>query len=178
MGQAFLSDTLENGAGYCNWLGEPQNFERLLDAGRKVVDEWATNEHGEECDTSCNRCMRDFYNLPYHGLLDWRLAADMVRLALNGNTHIDLVSDDGSWENPWKRLCDGENAPVPSTLANLGYTDFNVINGLGVFHHGNLKRVGILRHPLWTDDHPVLRGHEDRSATGVPGRSDPAIESL
>ena len=154
VGQAFLSDTLENGAGYSNWLGEPRNFERLLGAGRHVINEWATGDHGEECDTSCNRCMRDFYNLPYHGLLDWRLAADMVRLALNGNTHIDLVSDHGSCENPWKRLCDGENAPVPSTLANLGYTEFNVINGLRMFHHGSLKQVGILRHPLWTDDHP------------------------
>jgi hypothetical protein len=36
------------------------------------------------CDTSCNLCVRDFYDMPYHGVLDWRLGLDMVRLAATG----------------------------------------------------------------------------------------------
>lgn len=33
IGQAFLSDKLENGAGYCQWLGEAGNFRRVLQQG-------------------------------------------------------------------------------------------------------------------------------------------------
>ena len=33
VGQAFLSDTLQNGAGYCWWLGKPENFLKLLSHG-------------------------------------------------------------------------------------------------------------------------------------------------
>ena len=35
------------------------------------------------CQTSCHECMRDYGNLAYHSILDWRLAVDMARLALD-----------------------------------------------------------------------------------------------
>ena len=158
VGQAFLSDTLQNGAGYCSWLGQPANFEKLLRMG--IGDNillWARSAHGEECDTSCNRCLRDFYNLPYHGLLDWRLAGDMARVALDSNAIVDLKSPWESNDNPWRRLCEGINAPIPSILMNLGYTRAKVIDGLDVYAHRSLKRIGILRHPLWTNGHHVYR---------------------
>ena len=68
---------------------------------------WIDNPHGEECDTSCNRCMRDFYNLSYHGLLDWRLAIDMARLVLNSGAVVDLETPWAPRDNPWKSLSSG-----------------------------------------------------------------------
>src|SRR5262249_47570509 len=40
--QVFLSDTLANGAGYCTYLGEPENFERLLDESADWMSELLT----------------------------------------------------------------------------------------------------------------------------------------
>ena len=158
VGQAFLSDTLQNGAGYCSWLGSPEHFRRLLRVGiSNNVERWADSAHGTECDTSCNRCLRDFYNLAYHGLLDWRLAADMARLARDSDAKVDLTSRWAERDNQWRGLCEGDSAPIPSTMVNLGYTDSRVIEEICVYQHAALRRVGILRHPLWTDEHPVYR---------------------
>ena len=160
VGHAFLSDTLQNGAGYCWWLGQPDHLEELLlqgDIGNKdaSAERWALGLHGAECDTSCNRCLRDFYNLSYHGLLDWRLAIDMARLALDPDAILDLVTPWGTHGNPWQSLCRGINAPVPVILKNLEYGEAVELDGLLVHKHKMLNRVGIVRHPLWTDDHPV-----------------------
>ena len=157
-GQAFLSDTLQNGAGYCRWLGMPANFERLLaegDANGALARLWRDAPHGAECDASCNRCLRDFNNLPYHGLLDWRLALEMARMALHPNAVVDLTTDWDGVENPWKRICVGDSAPIPALLRSLGYQRQDDAAGLHVYEHAALRRIRILRHPLWTDDHPT-----------------------
>ncbi len=161
-GQVFLSDTLQNGAGYCWWLGQSENFERLLreaDVGKvgSNAERWAGNPHGTECDTSCNRCLRDFYNLSYHGLLDWRLALDVARLALDPDTVLDLTSPWHGQTTPWQSLCKGSNAPVPVMLENLGYGEATEIGSLQAYLHKGYNRVSIVRHPLWTDLHPIYR---------------------
>ena len=58
-------------------------------------------------------------------------------------------------DNPWKLLCSGESSPVSIMLENLGYTGESEFAGLQTFRHDPLGRVSIVRHPLWTDDHPV-----------------------
>ena len=98
--EAFLCDRLENGAGYCNHLGQPDVFDGLLqhadpnarpESRESIAAKWLTNSH-LNCDTSCNQCLRDYNNMPYHGLLDWRLALDMAHIA-SGVGPVDLVSD-------------------------------------------------------------------------------------
>ena len=170
-GQAFLSDTLQNGAGYCRWLGMPANFDRLLaegDANGALARLWRDAPHGAECDASCNRCLRDFNNLPYHGLLDWRLALEMARMALDPNAVADLTTDWDGGENPWKRLCVGDSAPIPALLRSLGYQRQDDAAGLHVYEHAALRRIRILRHPLWTDDHPTYAAAR-RDAKGRHG---------
>ena len=172
VGQAFLSDTLQNGAGYCWWLGQPSNFRKLLSHGDvqsrgRNAEKWVSGSHYEECDTSCNRCLRDFYNLAYHGLLDWRLAIDMARLALNPTTNLDLTSPWSGKENPWSSLSDGLQAPVPATLRNLGYgqsMQFGILRG----YINNRLGVKIVRHPLWTDDHPIYRTAKSEASRQFP----------
>jgi hypothetical protein len=80
IGQAFLCDKLENGAGYRRWFGAPTNFTEPMagvDPSRpqRIAHDWmdrakpgplASKPHGLECDTSCNRCLRDFHILLYH----------------------------------------------------------------------------------------------------------------
>ena len=164
IGQAFLSDKLENGAGYCRWFGKPEHFQKLLDQAKSDVpaslaEVWMEETHNRECDTSCNTCLRDFYNLLYHGLLDWRLALDMARLAISSIITIDLVSPWGENENPWSVLLQTDNAPVPATMKRIGYGQRIQFAGLHGYIHVSSRRQQILieRHPLWTDEHPVYR---------------------
>lgn len=161
VGQAFLSDKLENGAGYCRWIGKPEHFQLLLDQANPDIEDslaevWMkkNSNHIHECDTSCNTCLRDFHNLPYHGLLDWRLALDMARIAASSTENIDLVSDWGNNENPWKVLLQGDNAPVPATMQRLGYNLENFGGLRGYVKQGNtIKKIWIECHPLWTREH-------------------------
>jgi hypothetical protein len=192
IGQAFLSDKLENGAGYCRWLGEDNNFKKLLTQGdidsatgmsfkQSTASKWidltpatgslAPKPHGLECDTSCNRCLRDFYNLPYHGLLDWRLALDMVRLASSAATIVDLASSISGQPNPWLNLVNPASGVVAVTMRRLGYDEVTPINGLNCYvNHGqNRRRIYIEAHPLWTQSHPVYTDAVREAQQQFPG---------
>lgn len=84
--EVFISDAIENGAGYVSFLAEENEFAKLLDRVEELVTSW-DDSHG--CDTSCYACLRDYSNNPYHPLLDWRLAADALEILRYGNVRRD-----------------------------------------------------------------------------------------
>ena len=175
-GQAFLSDSLENGAGYCRWLAVNENFERLLatacdlDSGQ-VAAKWVLPDHAHRCDTSCNNCLRDFYNMQYHSLLDWRLALDMARLARNSSAVLDMHSASGaSVSNLWRPLVEGQQAPVSRTLAQFGYK-WATAAEVPCFVSNRRKRVWVACHPLWTLANRDYLRAEQELMTDYPGYS-------
>lgn len=162
VGLAFLCDKLENGAGYSSWLGSETNFRKLLQQGSvtkpdSMASQWLKHTHMSACDTSCNLCLRDFYNSMYHGLLDWKLGLDMLHLASDQNVCIDLISSWGSYDNPWTNLLSGDKSRIAVTMQNLGYKPPETIGGLNVYIHRSRPQAWIERHPLWTDEHAVYR---------------------
>jgi hypothetical protein len=165
LAQAFLCDKLENGAGYCRWLAEPGNFLRVLgqadpNQAGSLAARWLAAAHAGECDTSCNLCLRDFYNMPYHGLLDWRLALDMAEMLRTPGFVPDLTAPRGGFPNPWARLVTGPNAPIPAVLSRLGYQGPQPLGPLAVYVHSDARRRQVLleRHPLWDDQHLAVQG--------------------
>ena len=96
IGQIFMSDTLENGAGYSTFLGTPKEFQQLLSdiVGPNVLGRLNQrvfpDDHGAICQTSCHECMRDYSNLAYHSIMDWRIAVDLATIALNPSATIDF----------------------------------------------------------------------------------------
>ena len=152
----FISDSLENGAGYSTHLGDPVEFEDLLmfmlGQSRPTPGDFfqpiAGPPHSLECFSSCHRCLRDYGNMPYHPLLDWRLALDMTRLALDASARIDL--DDPSWQELVQRTAD------PYFDAR-GYTP-DWLAGIPAGHDSS--QAVILTHPLWDTNqanfHPAL----------------------
>jgi hypothetical protein len=78
--QIFLADSLENGAGYCTHLGAPPQFGRLVDEAELYVRSLERPSHSGPCDSSCYDCLREYGNMAYHPLLDWRLGSDMLDL--------------------------------------------------------------------------------------------------
>jgi hypothetical protein len=88
-GQVFLADDLENGAGYSTYLGDAPVFVDLLREAHEYLDLLQGVKHANQCDSSCYDCLRDYFNMAYHPLLDWRLARDMLDIAQGGDLQID-----------------------------------------------------------------------------------------
>jgi ATP-dependent helicase YprA (DUF1998 family) len=87
--QAFLSDYLENGAGYSTWLGTDDGYDALKLEALRWERELREHGHPESCDTACYDCLKEYRNMPWHGLLDWRLGCDLLSL---------LIQDDDGWK--------------------------------------------------------------------------------
>lgn len=165
IGEAFLCDQLENGAGYCQWLAQPENFAEVMNLAdpsspKSIAEKWlAAAGHRNQCDTSCNFCLRDYQNLAYHGLLDWRLALDMARLmsSTSGDaTDVNLHSTWNTLLNPWQDLVQDDLGCVSITLQRLGYSPPIPLGNLrGYVHRYKLHQlIYVLRHPLWQEEHP------------------------
>ena len=147
LGQIFISDALENGAGYSTYFGEnPANAEGLL---RFVVGQdngaffgpLVAPPHAANCHTSCPDCLRDFSNLSYHNILDWRLGLDLARLALDPLAPIDFAVP------YWQGIAAA--AAGPYFGARPGWTR-TIYADIEAGRRGH--QVEIISHPLWDTD--------------------------
>jgi rubrerythrin len=147
-GQLFISDSLDNGAGYANYLGTGGRFRELLGVARygfwSGQDNRISLRHGEIesaelCDSSCYDCLRDYDNQRFHSLLDWRLALDMVRLALGETVGLSDVYWNSLMDSLANSFCDDFHWDA-ATFGGLpgGRKDFDT-------HSVAL----IISHPLW-----------------------------
>lgn len=142
----FLADTLDNGAGYANDLGDKQRFADLLhDVRHDLAREYGRASHGH-CDTSCPDCLRSYDNRRLHGALDWRLALDMLDLAAGEPL------DETRWIDRGAAIAGGL-ASTP-TMHLIGGKLDNGISYVGTADHTNAVLLG---HPLWRRslDHAV-----------------------
>jgi DEAD/DEAH box helicase domain-containing protein len=153
IGQIFISDSLENGAGYSSYFGTPVEAEDLL---RFVVgqtsptfygplvaqtDPQGNPAHASVCRTSCPDCLRDFSNLAYHNILDWRLGLDLARLALDPNAAIDFSV------SYWQGV---DAAAAGYYFAAMPGWQRVTLGGLEAGRRGN--HIEIITHPLWNTD--------------------------
>lgn len=138
--EVFLSDSLENGAGYATHLGEPDVFRPLLDS---IQREYALDleTHGKTqptgslgCDSSCYDCLRDYANLAFHGLLDWRLGLDLLSVGLSKNI---------PYEERWLSLAE----KVRDDLSRAFRGEATSFAGLPALTFNRL--AVIITHPLW-----------------------------
>jgi Lhr-like helicase len=88
--EIFISDELANGAGFATYISQAHNFRLLIKHTEEFFAELEENPR-HHCDTSCYDCLREYYNMAYHPLLDWRLARDMLILGAHG------TFDTGPW---------------------------------------------------------------------------------
>ena len=95
IGEVFLSDTMENGAGFCDYLNRDATRikEHLLDVFIKSTADSSLKKifenHG--CFLACYNCLKDYSNLYYHEFLNWRLGLDMIYLARDAHSAIDFT---------------------------------------------------------------------------------------
>ena len=171
VGQVFLSDTLENGAGYATHLGTPAVTQELLEmiarpTAREFHDRLVAPPHADACDTSCPDCLRSYSNLAYHNLLDWRLAVDMAQLALDPN--VAAFAFVAAME-PCRGSCRHHARGRPAGFRRI------TLGGLPALTDG--AEAVIVTHPLWLTDRasigPDLAAAWDEAERGRGLRVDP-----
>lgn len=140
----FISDALENGAGYAVELGETKTFKEVLTAVQLDLNSvWNSYPHLVNCTSSCPDCLRSYNNRRIHGYLNWKLALDTVELALGNSLTISRWLD-GSRES-LLRLIDGQENMKVELVSGLP----TVIVGSGL---ENRKSAFVFGHPLWSFD--------------------------
>jgi DEAD/DEAH box helicase domain-containing protein len=154
VGELVLSDHLANGAGFTRWVSE--NWATMLaDAVNtqppqgSVVFNLIRDSHRTRCDSSCYDCLRQYRNMNYHGLLDWRLGLAVLRVFANSNATCGI---DGDFSNPelqgWLDLARVLRDSFCSSFQCVP-RDFDSLSGCIV----GQKQV-IFIHPLWDASRP------------------------
>nr|WP_236715070.1 helicase-related protein [Nonomuraea pusilla] len=136
--EVFISDTLENGAGYSTWLGA--NARDLLDSAVIVAADFREHQtagrKAAPCDSSCYDCLQDYSNSAYHPLLDWRLASQMLEL-FHGRD-LDFTSDDEYAQRLGTRFVESFSHWAMQTIGGLPVLKDSQYNDLAV----------LITHPL------------------------------
>lgn len=155
VGELVLSDHLANGAGFTRWISE--HWEALL-AGAvntqpppgSVSFNLIRSSHKDRCDSSCYDCLRQYRNMNYHGLLDWRLGLAALRAFANAAV---TCGQDGNFGNPeldgWPLFARTLRDSFCSSFQCVP-RDFGPLPGCTI---GN-KQV-IFVHPLWDTWQPT-----------------------
>lgn len=102
VGEIVLSDQLANGSGFVRWLYEHwvEVLESIVGGGAapsSFVGGVLSEEHRRVCDSSNYDCLRQYRNMSYHGLLDWRLGISVLR-CLHSSEY--QAGADGDFELP------------------------------------------------------------------------------
>ena len=153
-GEIIISDHLPNGAGFTAWVRD--NWQSLLASATDsnaapgtFMGTMTGASHRSRCDSSCYTCLRNYRNMAYHGLLDWRLGLSLLsglRLAgfpcgLDGDFS---TPDLEGWIQQATSLRDSFCASFNAQAHN-----FEQLPGLITGE----KRVLVI-HPLWDPSHP------------------------
>ena len=105
--------------------------------------------HADRCQTLCPDCLRDYSNLAWHNILDWRMAIDLARLAIDADSPVDFTTANG---NRWLR---SRHHPISA----LGWTP-TMLGSLPAARSG--AEAEFIVHPLWADQHPAILQARER----------------
>ena len=154
-GEIVISDHLANGAGFTAWTNE--NWANVLETAtdtdqdpRSFIGMMLGGTHAHDCDSSCYKCLRNYRNMSYHGLLDWRLGTSLLN-ALRSNQFACGLDEEfrtpdlDRWLEDAYKLRDQFCYTFSARPRN-----FAAIPGLEI---GN--RQVLVIHPLWDVYHPT-----------------------
>jgi hypothetical protein len=179
-----IADHLVNGAGFCAALGytadagTPPLIERLLvsasqEQSEYPLEELLRGEHAATCEQSCYRCLLRYRNLPYHGILDWRLGLAFLRALANPNYACGLS---GEFEEPaladWRTLVERD---VTRLRRQFSDASTRQLGPVWAVRFGR-SRWAIIAHPLW--DAAVPTGALRVACDGLDGDPFVVVDSF
>ena len=155
VGEIIIGDHLPNGAGFTGWISE--HWRELLASAtdsnadpNSFVGSMLGAAHQKECDSSCYSCLRNYRNMAYHSLLDWRLGVSLLR-SLQSDKFDCGLSGDFSLPDlaGWTEQATTLNGLFCSSFAAQA-REFGPLPG---FEIGSRQVVVV--HPLWDVAEPI-----------------------
>ncbi|QJB29376.1 helicase-related protein [Limnospira fusiformis] len=156
IGELVISDRLPNGSGFTYWLANhwQEILAQIVNAdpnANTFAGSLISSEHRHNCDSSCYDCLRQYRNMNYHGLLDWRLGLSLLRILADENFPCGLngkfsTPDLENWQDQATKLRD-------SFSSSFGSFSPKVFGTLPGFNLGSKSLVII--HPLWNVNNPM-----------------------
>ena len=150
--QVFFTETLDNGAGYSNYLTSEEGRELAIKAlstnllpGGAIYFQLLSAAHDEGCQRSCYDCIREYDNHREHHLLFWRLGLD-VALVMGDSGHVPNLVQDAHWAQTSRRISEA----ILATHYQGGAIE--VINDIS-YAVVTSDRVLVILHPLWSEDY-------------------------
>jgi DEAD/DEAH box helicase domain-containing protein len=153
-----IADNLVNGSGLTNRLSQLITDSKepiIIDVIRKLQSQPAleallTAEHSYNCLTGCYKCLHRYGNQSYHGLLDWRLGLDVLRLAIDADY---LAGMDGNFAAPGLLDWNVTAMKLATEAAKLYSTSVDIKGGLPVIEiDKDQNKWAIVIHPFWSSD--------------------------
>lgn len=154
LGEVCLADEKINGSGFiADFYNHFSEYTRRILEGEDVFfKKMLGDDHIHDCDSSCYKCLKTYRNMPYHGLLDWRLGITLFRVMVDSSYR---AGADGNFDYPelrgWK-----QSATDRLTALNEGFYRTrpfvleHASTGVPYLYdpNGILKPI-IATHPLW-----------------------------
>ncbi len=141
----FISDSLENGAGYASVISNPSMIEKILNQIlHHTKQQFEKKSHTTQCDSSCPDCLRSYENRRNHGFLDWRLALDMAEVA------VGVAFDEDRWLRNSEKLADNLAKSYRELGEDMQIEKIRLGKLFGLMNKTNSRAV-IFSHPLWSN---------------------------
>lgn len=129
-----------------------------MDEARGFLADLHRPRHADRCDSSCYDCLRDYYNMAYHPLLDWRLGEDLFAL-LAGET-VDIsraAARERELAESFADNFDGEAIVLEADVSAVRLA----------------RRLIVITHPL--ESHDLEWAATDRLATAMADAEDQGL---
>lgn len=162
-GEFTIADHLANGSGFTRclsenianvikWIISAADSQPVPAENKEFLEKLFSSSHRHSCEWSCYSCLRNFRNMRYHPLLDWRLGLSVIRMLSDPEYKAGL---DGVWTSVeldgWRNNVDKHTSAFISNFKR-NYSIGSLKHGVPGFQFGNLYVV--LRHPLWDTKNP------------------------
>ena len=154
LGEVCLADEKINGSGFVAdfFLNFLDYKDRILNGTDLYFKQMLSDEHIKECDSSCYKCLKSYKNMPYHGLLDWRLGIALFRIMCDNRYK---AGADGKLDTPelkgWPELAETLlNSLNEGFYSTNPYKIAKANNGVPYMYDIRGERMPIfVSHPLW-----------------------------
>ena len=117
------------------------------------------DDHGKNCNRSCTSCIRYYSNLREHGLMDWQLGVNLLRIMFNDKTTLfadsantlakDVSSIKKKGHEQSRILQQIKEIQDQLCLAGGQHYSAKQFSDLPGVYDDNRKRAFIIVHPLW-----------------------------
>lgn len=150
-----LSDELPNGSGFIQQLYE--KFDKYMNKcinpmiNDKYNYSFISEHHHKNCKDACYSGLKNYRNMNFHALLDWRLAMGLLRIMNDDNYTSGLKEEDYDYHElkDWEKFAEELGRKMEKSFENINYRTFGQLHGFNINNDFNV----IIVHPFWNWSH-------------------------